>query len=210
MNCGKTTQILNIAHNYEREGYKILVLKPSKDSKGDKDIVSRFGGDEATRECDFLITPDMDIAKYLLENYGGDIDCILVDEAQFLSPKNVVSLRRVAGEFKVPVMTFGLKIDFKGEPFEGMSWLFANAQDIEELGTRTLCSCCKKGKRGTMNVRKVNGEITFEGEQVGIDGTDSIEYEVVCLDCFMKVYNEWLNKQRITSQIDYRGGLING
>jgi len=209
MNCGKSSELLQIAYNYEHEGYKALVLKPAKDTKASKHIVSRFGGEEKKRECDFLITPDMDVYNYINTAYAKTIiDVILIDEAQFLTPTNVKSLMRISGENGIPVMAFGLKVDFKGEPFEGSSWLFAVAQDIQELGTRTLCSSCKSGKRGTMNVRYINGKATFEGSQVVIDDKDNVEYKVVCLSCYMKMYSNWLKTKKIGEQVDYRGGLI--
>lgn len=183
MNCGKSTTLLQIAYNYDQLGKKILVLKPRVDTKGDKKIISRLGID---RNVDFLIEGNEDLFLRIKMNYS-DVDCILIDEGQFLSEKNVMDLSRIVGELNIPIIAFALKNTFRGEPFTGSSWLFAMAQEVEEVSTRTLCEC---GKRATINIRKVNGEVTFEGGTVGIDGKDDVTYDVVCVHCFWKLKNK--------------------
>lgn len=183
MNCGKTTSLLQVAHNYEERGMNILLMKPSIDKKGENKVVSRLG---VERDVDYLIGPDDKILK-IVRNIISDkkIACILVDEAQFLEPKQVDELLFVATDCNIPVMCYGLRTDFKLNGFPGASRLLEVASSIEEM--KTICSC---GKKATLNARFVNGEFTTEGDQVAIDGMNEVTYQSMCPECYYKEVNK--------------------
>ena len=191
MNCGKTTSLLQTAHNYEERGMDILLIKPSIDKKGDNKVVSRLG---VERDVDCLVRPDDKILKIVKEFIKDKkIACILVDEAQFLNPKQVDELLFIATECDIPVMCYGLRTDFKLNGFPGSSRLLELASSIEEM--KTICSC---GKKATINARFVNGEFTTDGEQVAIDGFDEVTYESMCPKCYYeKVYKRNKRLKRI-------------
>lgn len=180
MNCGKTTSLLQVAHNYEERGMNILLLKPSKDKKGDRNIVSRLG---VNREVDYLVGDNdsiIDIATEYLNN-NKKIDCLLVDEAQFLEPSQVDELLFFATDMDIPVICYGLRTDFKLQGFPGASRLLEIASSIEEM--KTICEC---GKKATINARFVDNELTIEGDQVAIDGFDNVTYKSMCPKCYFK------------------------
>lgn len=193
MGSGKSTQLLQICHDYEVNNNKsVLVLKPSIDTKAEDYVITRMGNGEIKRKCNFLITPDMDL---FYEIYKEMPDIILIDEAQFLTKSNVMDLVKVVVELDIPVICFGLKVDFAGQPFEGSTWLFALAQDIEEITTRALSRAEDNHKRATMNLRLVNGVPSFEGEQVAIDGKDKVTYIPVSLKTYMRYRRKWLKEK---------------
>lgn len=174
MNCGKTTALLQVAYNYEEKGKKIIILKPSIDKKGDKNIVSRLG---IERKVDYLILPDDSILeKVKLKN----IDCILVDEVQFMSKDQIKELWIIAKIHNIPVICYGLKSNFKAELFEGSKHIIALADELEEL--YTICSC---GKKARFNARIINGKYVMEGDVVAIDGIDAT-YEPLCGKCYIE------------------------
>ena len=175
MSCGKTTILLQVAHNYEEKGMKVLILKPSRDLKGDKKIVSRLG---VEREVDFLIKPDEDVYKLINKN-KKEISCILIDEAQFLEPIQVDQLMKVAVFLDIPVICYGLRTDFQTKGFPGSPRLLEIAHTIEEL--KTICKC---GKKAIYNARFVNGKLTTSGDQIAIDGIDNVTYEAMCPKCY--------------------------
>ncbi len=195
MNAGKSTQLLQIAYDYDKNNKrKILCLKPKTDTKEGDYIISRLENGEIKRKCDFLIlhnegwlydklTSEIDNARII----GNPLSIVLVDEAQFLSRENVWDLARIVTEFNIPVICFGLKVDALGNPFEGSTHLFALAQDIEEVTTRAICRISKTPKKATMNLRLVNGVPVFEGSQVAIENNQDIKYLPVCLDVYMSL-----------------------
>lgn len=176
MNSGKTTLLLQVAHNYEERGMNVVILKPGIDTKGDDKIVTRIG---LKRQVDHLIDKDEKLSNYL-NTLGNDIVCILVDEAQFLSRDQVDELFMYAKLKNKPVICYGLRSDFKSMAFPGSQRLFEVADVMEEL--ITICRC---GKRAKFNGRIVNGEFTSSGEQVAIDGENEIEYESLCGRCYL-------------------------
>lgn len=177
MNCGKTTLLLQAAHNYEERGMKVVVMKPSVDTKGGDSIVSRLG---VERCVDHLIGKEEDIREYA-ENLKDDIKCIFVDEAQFLSPEQVDQLMEIVVYKDIPVICYGLRTDFQAKGFSGSPRLLSIAHTIEEL--KTVCKC---GKKAMYNARKKNGEFIFEGGQVAIDGEDEITYDSLCSTCYFE------------------------
>ena len=179
MNCGKTSLLLQVIYNYEERNMRVLLIKPSLDTKGNKKVVSRTG---LEREVDLLLKPKGKI-KGSIELSG--IDAILVDEAQFLSTEQVNELYIITKQYDIPVLCYGLRTDFQTIGFSGSTRLLEIADDIEEL--KTICRC---GKKATHNLRKINSKPTFNGEQIVIDGTDSVEYESVCGECYLKIKEE--------------------
>lgn len=176
MNSGKTAALLQVAHNYEEKGMKVVVIKPSIDTKGDDKVTSRLG---IERKVDVILAPDEGIMEHMVLNKP---DAIIVDEAQFLTFDQVDELYAITKTFDVPVLAYGLRCDFQMKGFPGASRLLELADDIEEL--KTICAC---GKKATQNLRLINGEPTFEGSQVAIDGTDNITYDSVCGECYLRL-----------------------
>jgi thymidine kinase len=200
VNAGKTIQLLQIAHDYEvKNGKRILVLKPAADKKSGRYVVSRILDGQLRRECDFLIQPGP--VGWLFDEIASreGVSLVLIDEAQFLTQENVWDLARVVTRLNIPVICFGLRSDFAGQPFEGSSHLFAMAQDIEEVTTRSICRESEKPVRATMNLRLIDGVPSFEGEQVHMNGVKDVTYIPVSLQRFMELYDRWV---RQTAQKD--------
>lgn len=177
MNSGKSTLLLQTAHNYEERGMKVILIKPSKDIKADVSIESRLG---VNRKVDYLVDDDTSILD-IVSNINN-VSCILVDEAQFLNPNQVDELLRVTTDYDIPVICYGLRTDFKTNGFPGSIRLLEIAHSIEEM--KTICRC---GSKATFNARFVNGKLVTEGEQVAIDGFDSVTYESMCPKCYFKL-----------------------
>ncbi len=175
MNCGKTTNLLQVAHNYEERGMRVLLLKPSIDTKANTKVSSRIG---VEREVDHLVLPDENLKGYL-SLIKDKTECIIVDEAQFLTEKQVDELFIFSKLTSIPVICYGLRADFRSELFPGSKRLFELADNIEEL--YTICRC---GKKARFNARIVNGEFTLEGSQVAIDG--EVNYESLCGKCYLR------------------------
>lgn len=176
MNSGKTAALLQVAHNYEEKGMKVIVMKPSIDTKGEEKVTSRLG---IERRVDVLLGPDEGIMEHMVANKPN---AIIVDEAQFLTRDQVDELYTMTKVFDVPVLAYGLRCDFQMNGFPGASRLLELADDIEEL--KTICSC---GKKATQNIRLINGMPVFEGNQVAIDGTANTTYDSVCGECYIKL-----------------------
>lgn len=178
MNCGKTTALLQVAYNYEEKGMKVLIIKSEIDKKGGDHIESRIG---KSRKVDVLLSKRQGLKKLNLEN----VKCILVDEAQFLSKKQVEDLWYISKYENIPVICYGLKTNFKSELFEGSKRIIELADEMEEL--ITICSC---GHRAKYNARIINGEYVLNGDVVAIDNIDA-KYEPLCGKCYIdKVLNK--------------------
>lgn len=175
MNCGKSTALMQVAHNYEENNKKVILIKSSVDTKGNDHLESRIG---IKRKVDILIDKNKSIEKAL--NKYKEIDCILVDEAQFLTTKQIEELWKITKKLNIPVICYGLKVDFQSHLFEGSKRLLELADEIEEL--ITICSC---GKRAKFNARFVNGKFTLKGAEVLIDGSkDNVVYRPMCGRCY--------------------------
>ena len=167
MNAGKTTTLLQSAHNYRERGMRAAILTPRLDDRGGSGTVaSRIGlsaqGIAFDRDDDLKAWADLDIAAH------GPLDCVLVDEAQFLSKAQVWQLGEVVDVRRIPLLCYGLRTDFRGELFEGSQYLLAWADELSEIKT-----ICHTGKKATMTVR-VNdkGLAVREGPQVEIGGNE--------------------------------------
>jgi len=137
MNSGKTTSLMQVAHNYEERGLKTCVIKPKLDSKGGDNVLSRLG---LKRKADILLEPDQLVSKLLANR--ADVECVLIDEAQFLTPEQVDDVFWFAVARDKPVITYGLRTDFQTKGFPGATRLLELAHSIEEL--KTICNCGKK------------------------------------------------------------------
>ena len=183
MNSGKSTALIQVAHNYEERGMSVLLIKPAVDTKGADTVVSRIG---ASRTVDLLATPDVDLFEAVAAaNAEKPISCVLADEAQFFTPEQVDQLFLVAVTQGIPVICYGIRSDFQMKGFPGSTRLLEIAHSIEEL--KTICTC---GKKALINARMVNGEFVFEGAQVAIDGEASVEYRSVCPQCYFRLKAE--------------------
>lgn len=176
MNSGKTTMLLQAAHNYEEQGKKVIVIKSNIDKKGNDTIINRIG---LKRKVDELIGIDEKIIDKI-RKYLDNLDCILVDEAQFLSRNQIDELFYITKIYDIPVIAYGLKTNFKSVVFTGSSRLVEVADSLEEIPT--ICKC---GKKARFNVRTLNGEYLKEGDDILIDGTTEIKYESLCGKCYV-------------------------
>lgn len=177
MGSGKTMDLLRTAFNYEENGLKVLVMKPSVDTKGGDSIVTRVG---MSRKVDFLIDIGTSIFD-LISDSLSDVSCIFIDEAQFLSEQQVVDLFIISNNYDVPVICYGLRTDFRGNLFPGSSKLLGIAEELHEF--KSLCSC---GEIARYNARRVNGKYIVDGDSILIDGTSEVEYVPLCGNCYTK------------------------
>ena len=186
MNSGKTTALLQVAFNYKERGMRVLLLKPSIDTKGQGEVVSRLG---VRRPVDVLVAPDMDVLDIVRRDMAehGTPACVLCDESQFFTPEQVDQLFLVTVDLGIPVICYGLRADFMTRGFPGSTRLLELAHTIEEM--KTICEC---GRKATCNGRKVNGEYVFEGAQVAIDTVDDVEYQSLCPQCWDREYRAFL------------------
>ncbi len=166
MNAGKSTVLLQASHNYRENGMQTYLLTARLDDRAGKGrIASRIGiGAEAD-----TFTPDDDLFACIADRLAqGEVACIFVDEAQFLTKDQVWQLARAVDDLGVPVMAYGLRVDFRGELFPGSAALLALADEMREV--RTICHC---GKKATMVVRKdAQGRVVTDGAQIEIGGNE--------------------------------------
>jgi thymidine kinase len=173
MNAGKSTTLLQSNYNYHERGMHTLIFTPAFDNRHKiGKVASRIGleADAITFDHDF------DFFTYIKDAINTDpkIKCILVDETHFLTKKQIEQLANVTDQLRIPVLCYGLRTDFQGEPFEGSKYLLAWAQDLIEI--KTICHC---GSKATMVLRiDQNQNVVREGKQVEIGGND--RYVSVC------------------------------
>ena len=172
MNAGKSTALLQIAHNYEERGMRVRLFTAAHDLRTGPGVIgSRLGLQRATET--FSAPTVFDFA-----HFGPGLACVLIDEAQFLTPDQVRQLHRLAHAHRLPVICYGLRSDFRGEGFPGAIALLTLADDLEEM--KTICACARKA---SMNLRiDSHGRRVKTGEQVVIGGNES--YRAVCPSCF--------------------------
>ncbi len=178
MNSGKSTALMQVAHNYEERGMEVLILKPSIDTKAGARLLSRLG---VSRQVDVLVPPQMDVLE-LVRGRAAESRapaCVLADESQFFTPAQAEQLFLVTVELNIPVICYGLRTDFSLKGFPGSTRLLELAHAIEEM--KTICTC---GRKAICNARKVGGEFVFEGDQVAIDQQNDVEYQSLCPQCY--------------------------
>ncbi len=168
MNAGKTTTLLQSSYNYNERGMDTLLYTPMIDDRfGKGKIASRIGLEANATMIDTHFNLYEDAKQKISLN--PNIKCILVDEAQFLKKAQVLQLCHIADDFNLPVLAYGLRADFRGEPFEGSLYLLVWADNLIEL--KTICHC---GRKASMNMRiDAQGKKVSDGEQVLIGGNDS-------------------------------------
>ena len=178
MNAGKTTTLLQSAHNYRERGMRVAILTPKLDFRaGSGTVASRIGlqaeGIAFERTDDLRRVIDADIATH------GPLHCVLVDEAQFLTKAQAWQLGEVVDALRVPVLCYGLRTDFRGELFEGSAMLLGIADELTEI--KAVCEC---GAKATMNLRiDAAGHAVGEGKQTAIGGNE--RYVALCRRHFM-------------------------
>lgn len=178
MNSGKSTHLMQVAYNYEERGMRVVLIKPFTDTKGGHELVSRLG---VTRKVDYIIEENDNIVEIIGEDIKENtkLNCILVDEVQFLKAYQIDQLFEIAVKHNVPIICYGLRTDFKMNGFEGSERLLLIAHSIEEM--KTICKC---GNKAVVNARMINGKFVFEGAQVAIDDNDHVQYESLCGECY--------------------------
>lgn len=175
MNAGKSTALLQVAHNYEEHGRRVVMFTAELDSRhGVGFVTSRLGPQRKS----LTYNEEVDFSDHLRD--GDNVSCVLVDEAQFLSPGQVRQLHRIAHVGEVPVICYGIRSDFLGNAFPGSAMLLTLADSIEEI--KTICPC---GRKATMNVRiDDDGNRITTGEQIAIEG--ETRYVQLCGSCFYR------------------------
>lgn len=178
MNAGKSTMLLQANHNYIERGMKPRIYTSDLDNRfGEGEIVSRIG----LKEKSNIFTSKTDIYKDVLNFHNNSIvDCVLIDEAQFLTQNQVIQLGKVVDELDIPVLAFGIRTDFQGNLFEGSKYLLAWADNLKEI--KTVCHC---GRKATMVLRlNAKGEVVSDGTQIEIGGEE--KYVSVCRKHFIE------------------------
>ena len=167
MNAGKSTALLQADHNYRERGMSTILFTSAKDERyGKNEIVSRIG---IKAPATYFYGNTNIFEDVLKESQENNTNCVLIDEAQFLSRDQVFQLGRIVDELNIPVLTFGIRTDFKGELFEGSQYLLAWSDNIKEI--KTVCHC---GGKATMVVRiNAKGAVVSEGSQIEVGGNES-------------------------------------
>jgi thymidine kinase len=180
MNAGKSTALLQSSYNYRERGMHTLILAPDFDDRyGVGKVTSRIGLESAAT----IFGADEDLFKLVKKQHAAQaLHCVLIDEAQFLSKEQVFQLGEVADELDIPVLAYGLRTDFQGEPFPGSLYLLAWADILSEL--KAICFC---GSKATMVIRlDESGNAITQGSQVEIGGND--RYVSMCRKHFKENY----------------------
>lgn len=173
MNAGKSTTLLQSSYNYNERGMDTLLYTPMIDDRfGAGKITSRIGLQSRAipiqKEFDLYIS-----VKHALQE-NPNVHCVLIDEAQFLTKAQIQQVAKICDFLDLPVLAYGIRSDFRGDPFEGSAYLLALADNIIEI--KTICHC---GKKATMNMRiNHDGEVVTEGAQVEVGGNE--KYVAVC------------------------------
>ena len=181
MNAGKSTALLQSNHNYIESNLKTLLFIPHEIAKkSNGKIISRIGLEAEA----IVVSEEYEFFREIENKNFKEVSCIFVDEAQFLSQKQVHDLGKIADELNIPVMCYGIRTDFQGKLFEGSQELLALADNLKEL--KTICSECDK--KATMVVRlNEDGEVLLEGEKIVIGGNEI--YKTLCRKHFRKLTN---------------------
>lgn len=171
----KTLNLLAVAHNYKQQRKQVILLKPALDTRFGKESIRSRAGLEA--EADVMVTDDTN----LLDMDLSEVDCILVDEAQFLAPKIIDQLREISHQMGIPVLCYGLRTDFKSNLFPGAKRLMELADAIEEI--KSTCFYCNK--KAVMNLKYVNGKPVRTGPTIELGAEE--KYHPACYACYSKL-----------------------
>ena len=193
MNAGKSTTLLQSSHNYQERGMDTLIYAPELDDRfGQGKVTSRLG----IQADALLVTPTLNIFEDVSQRIKSNrnIQCVLVDEAQFLTKEHVHQLGQVVDHCHLPVLAYGIRTDFQGEAFPGSQYLLAWADELIEL--KTICHC---GSKATMILRlNADGQVIREGEQVVVGGNES--YVSTCRKHFYAGEAVSVNQVSLSSQ----------
>lgn len=191
MNAGKSTSLLQVAYNYEEREQKVLLLTPALDTRsGEGQIHSRLGIQRQAQ----TFTNETDLFKLLSIELGNTpVDCVLLDEAQFLTEVQVWQLTQIADQLNIPVMCYGIRTDAFGHAFAGSAALLAIADKLVEM--KTICFC---GRKATMSLRvDAEGKAVESGEQISIGGNDKY------VSCCRKHWVELLRSAGTEPSLNY-------
>ncbi|MFA6860241.1 MAG: thymidine kinase [Clostridia bacterium] len=178
MGSSKSAQALMCKFNYEQKGLRVLLMKPATDTRDNEDgesyVKTRIG---LKAKCSTFSKLDSFLDIIEKTEKQKRIDCVIIDEAQFCTKKQIDELKEISG--RIPVLCYGLKTDFRTEFFEGSKRLMEIADSLMEI--KQVCSC---GRKAEVNARLVNGKVVTEGETIFIGGDES--YESMCYWCYKK------------------------
>ena len=181
MGSSKTAQALITKYNYEENGLKVWLIKPSADTRDGQEILRSRIGLEAQVD---VITPEMDVYERFVQTQAGKCHVVIADECQFFTPEQIDGLRAIVNDYDLAVICFGLRTDFQTKLFPGSRRLMEIADNFQEI--KTMCDC---GVKATVNARiDSNGYIITEGEQVVLGGNDS--YIAMCHRCWINGIRE--------------------
>jgi len=166
MGCGKSLELIRAAYNYIERNQNILLLSSSLDDRYEKSVIKSRTG--LHMPCKMINSDTNIIDIFSQQNKIKRIHCVLVDEVQFFNKEQIYQLSEIVDKFNTPVIAYGLRNDFKLEPFEGSMYLLTIADSISEI--KSVCHC---GKKATTNARIINGKIVKIGEQIQIGGNES-------------------------------------
>ena len=172
VSSAKTLNLLAVAHNYRSQGKQVVLIKPALDDRFGSEMIRSRAGIE--QPADLKVLADSEINMQELEGAS----CVLVDEAQFLSPAVIEQLREISVSLNIPVICYGLRADFRTQLFEGSRRLFELADSIEEI--KTTCAFCNR--KAIANLKHVNGVATLEGPSVDLGAEE--KYYPSCYACY--------------------------
>lgn len=181
MNSGKSDTLIKTAYNYTEQGLTVVTIKPASDTKSADSIVARAGG---SWKVDILASDTTNIEERLANSFVKEnkkVHCVLVDEAQFLTPSQIDQLYEIAKLHDISVVAYGIRTDFQTNVFPGSKRLLELADSISKLVT--MCRC---GNQAEFNCRQIDGEFVFDGGQVAIDGDGTVTYTSLCGLCYYK------------------------
>ena len=180
MGAGKSLDLLKTCYNYEERGKKVIVFTSIKDNRyGDNIVKSRTGLQKEAIGVNDLF----DMYNHVDKLFDKP-DCVLVDEIQFFKKHHILQLTDIVDRLNIPVIGYGLRSDFKLEPFDGSTYMLILADHVEEL--RTLCHCCDK--KAILNIRFVDGKVVTHGKQIQIGGNET--YISLCRKCYKKMLDD--------------------
>lgn len=180
MGSSKSASALMTAFNYRQKGYKVLLAKPSIDTRDQNIISSRIG---LSSPCKVFST-STNLVDFV--HAQGQIDVVIIDEVQFCAKKQIDELKQLTFE-DIVVICYGLKTNFKTELFEGSKRLLELAESVQEI--KAVCRC---GSKATINAKIVDGHVVTQGKEIDIGGDE--KYEAMCYACFKKYQTEKLEK----------------
>lgn len=191
MNSGKSDSLIKIAYNYSEQGLNVVTIKPSADTKDKLRITARAGG---SRVVDIIAQTNTDLIEAVAKiTKTKKINCILVDEAQFLKPSQIDQLYQLTKLQDISVVAFGLRTDFQTKLFPGSARLLETADAIDKLVT--MCTC---GSQAEFNCRFVDGQPVFEGDQIAIDGKSKASYSSLCGACYHQAKQKSSKLQQVS------------